>query len=139
MAIYPLLLFGICVGGFPFCCNAFVSAFPFTLPFAPTENTKNNKKTTGWKNSNSSRICLIYSFLINKSFHFFLLLWVVCCAKLHYEHYHRIAVVYNGNKLWADQVATNRKFQLNTKDRRRRISLQRKTILRDVLNGMELV
>lgn len=38
MAIYPLLLFGICVGGFPFCCNVFVSAFPFTLPLAPTEN-----------------------------------------------------------------------------------------------------
>lgn len=35
MAIYPLLVFGICVGGFPFCCN--VSEFPFTLPFAPTE------------------------------------------------------------------------------------------------------
>lgn len=39
MAIYPLLLFGICVGGFPFCSNEFVSAFPFVLPFAPTENS----------------------------------------------------------------------------------------------------
>lgn len=41
IAIYPLLLFvGICVGGFPFCCNVFVSTFPLTLPFAPTKNTK---------------------------------------------------------------------------------------------------